>query len=72
MFIPKRLRALATALVATALVSPLASAAGSDHGLLITQVTGSKWQVRLIAGTASAQRFSGTFSAVGEESTGAV
>jgi hypothetical protein len=64
MFIRKRIRGLAAALVAAvALSSSPAHAAGTDQGLLITQVTGSKWQVRLIAGAKGPLRFSGTFTA---------
>lgn len=36
---------------------------GALSQLLITQVSGSKWQVRLIAGPATPQQFSGEFSA---------
>jgi hypothetical protein len=58
----RRLRFIAAAL-AIAAMAPVASHAVPDSGLLITQVTGSKWQVRLIGGPTSPQRFAGTFTA---------
>ncbi len=53
---------LAVALAATAFV-PAADAAAVDSGLLVTQVTGSKWQVRLIAGPTTPQVFGGVVTA---------
>ena len=60
----RQLKRLAAAVLVTAFatLSP-AHAAGTDHGLLITQVTGSKWQVRLISGPTTPQQFSGVVSA---------
>jgi hypothetical protein len=58
----RKFRYIAAALVMAAL-APVASHAAPDSGLLITQVTGSQWQVRLIAGPTTPQRFAGTFTA---------
>ncbi|HWJ06246.1 MAG TPA: hypothetical protein VNS57_10740 [Steroidobacteraceae bacterium] len=59
-----KIRLLAATMTLAALM-PLAAthAATPDSGLLITQVTGSKWQVRLIAGATTPQRFAGSFTA---------
>jgi hypothetical protein len=55
---------LIAATIALATLAPLAAVhATPDSGLLITQVTGSKWQVKLIAGATTPQRFAGTFTA---------
>lgn len=53
---------VAAAVLAISL-APHAQAASTDHGLLITHVSGTKWQVRLIAGATTTQQFGGTFAA---------
>lgn len=49
--------------MAMAILAPLGAHAAPDSGLLITRISGTKWQVRLIAGPTAPQVFSGTFSA---------
>ena len=56
-------KVIALVLLASAAISSGAHAATPDSGLLITQGTGSTWQVRLIAGPTTPQRFSGILSA---------
>jgi hypothetical protein len=58
----RKFKLIAAALVATCF-APFAAHAAPDSGLLITQVSGSRWQVRLIAGPTTPQRFAGTFTA---------
>jgi hypothetical protein len=41
---------------------PLCAVAAPDSGLLITQMAATKWQAKLIAGPATPQTFTGTFS----------